>query len=231
MLSRALYRASLRCVRSLDGRSLVVQRGIDINDWGSYQYLTAEEVLKERAKLFPWCTPNTDADSLRAVVRLRFRELPATDAALDDGIAALRKFGELFEAMKHSSECVTQGIRIEALSQHLGVSDEGAHLFAYRIRISNLAERVVRLKSRHWTIADGNNDSVVVVPKGSPGVVGQTPILEQHAYFEYVSGTEIQSPNGSISGSIAFVYADDGQTVEANVGKFALSAPDAPDDT
>lgn len=201
-----------------------MQRGIDIKDWGSYQYLSAEDVERERQKIFPWCTQGTDADSLLKVARLRFREEPATDAALDDSIAALRRFGELFEAMKTSSDCVTQGVRVQALSQHLGVSDEGAHLFAYRIRISNSGERIVRLKSRHWTIAD-ESGSVVVVPKGSPGVVGQTPTLTQNSYFEYVSGTEIQSATGSISGSIAFVFTDDEEPLEAIVGKIPLIAP------
>mmetsp|Transcript_9866 Transcript_9866/g.31688 ORF Transcript_9866/g.31688 Transcript_9866/m.31688 type:complete len:246 (+) Transcript_9866:41-778(+) len=233
MLARALYRASLRCVRSLDGGALPLQRSIKANEWGKFQRLSAQQLETERLSVFPWASASESSDgtiaasALLALARRRYRETPAsrdeTDAALNEAFAAIRGFGELFERLQTSSTSVTEGVRIQAVSKFLGVSDDsGAHVFAYRIRIANTTARVVQLRSRHWIIEDEHGGSIVV-PKGSPGVVGQTPRLRPDEYFEYVSGTELHAPKGAIRGSFEFVY-DDGQTFDAVVDKFDLLA-------
>lgn len=236
MLARALYRASLRCIQSLGGAALPLQRSIAAKDWGKYQRLSPQQLESERNSVFPWASATDAADGaveaavLEALAKRRFRESLATteevETALTEGFAALRSFGDLFERLQTSSTKTTRGIRIQAASKFLGLSDDsGAHVFAYRIRIANLDDRVVQLRSRHWVIEDENGGSIVV-PKGSPGVVGQTPMLHAGDHFEYVSGTELHAPRGNIKGSFEFVY-DDGCAFDATVDKFHLVAPPA----
>ncbi|KAJ8598654.1 hypothetical protein CTAYLR_003053 [Chrysophaeum taylorii] len=228
----ALYRASLTAVKSLKGRPLPLQPSIKGSDWGKFQRLTEQQLDAERSAVFPWASASDassfgviEANALLRLVRRRFRDSTKdVDAAINDGFAALRNFGELFEQLETSSTATTNGVRVHAVSKFLGVSDEsGTHVFAYRIRIAN-TDRNVQLRSRHWIIEDERGGSVVV-PKGSPGVVGQTPRLVKGAQFEYVSGTELAAPRGFIKGSFEFV-TDDGQTFDALVGPFSLVAPD-----
>ena len=63
------------------------------------------------------------------------------------------------------------------------------------------------------------------MPKGSHGVVGQTPTLAPGVEFQYASGTELDAPRGAVRGSFQFVSITDGSTFEAEVPPFALVAP------
>jgi len=61
------------------------------------------------------------------------------------------------------------------------------HQFAYCIRIANSGTVPVALRGRTWTFTDAAGGTVTV-PRGSPGVVGQTPLLHAGDAFQYVSG-------------------------------------------
>ncbi|KAH8046002.1 hypothetical protein JL721_12490 [Aureococcus anophagefferens] len=91
-----------------------------------------------------------------------------------------------------------------------------------------LSPPVTSDRSRHWVIADEDGAEDEVVPKGSHGVVGQTPTLAPGAEFQYASGTELRGPKGAIRGSFESVSVGDGSTFEAEVRPFALVAPPAP---
>ncbi|KAH8060606.1 hypothetical protein JL722_4717 [Aureococcus anophagefferens] len=116
-----------------------------------------------------------------------------------------------------------------ALATFLGANEEsGANLFAYRLRIKNERDDTVQLRSRHWVIADEDGAEDEVVPKGSHGVVGQTPTLAPGAEFQYASGTELRGPKGAIRGSFEFVSVGDGSTFEAEAVMLLLAGPAAP---
>jgi len=71
---------------------------------------------------------------------------------------------------------------------------EDEMMFVYRIRIENISENnsTVQVKSRHWLIKDAPSGRVMVeVKKGSPGIVGQTPILKPGSVFQYQSRCDI----------------------------------------
>ena len=70
-------------------------------------------------------------------------------------------------------------------------------------------------------IRDTVHGTEITVPKGSPGVVGQTPRLPPGHHFEYVSGAELGSSDGVISGSYEFAD-DDGIVFDASLSPFAL---------
>eukprot|EP00632_Arachnochrysis_sp_CCMP2950_P014377 CAMPEP_0185703062 /NCGR_PEP_ID=MMETSP1164-20130828/13543_1 /TAXON_ID=1104430 /ORGANISM="Chrysoreinhardia sp, Strain CCMP2950" /LENGTH=246 /DNA_ID=CAMNT_0028370329 /DNA_START=86 /DNA_END=826 /DNA_ORIENTATION=- len=225
-------------------------------DWGKFQRLSQRQLDAERAAVFPWASAADaprfgviEPDALLRLVRRRYREPPqqssasstdadaqtgtahqgaaAESAATDEAFRALRAFHELFAALRVTSTCEMHGVRVQATSQYLGVNaTTKARVFAYRVRIANVASAsVVQLRSRHWVIADADGGSVVV-PKGSPGVVGQTPRLAVGHHFEYVSGTELHAPRGSIRGSFEFVD-DAGGVFEADVLPFDLISDEA----
>ena len=89
----------------------------------------------------------------------------------------------------------------------------------------NTRPDTVRLRSRHWVIREADGGEEVVVPRGSPGVVGQTPTLGHGAEFEYASGTELRADAGEVRGAFEFVSMELGETFEAEVPPFKLVAP------
>jgi ApaG protein len=93
--------------------------------------------------------------------------------------------------------------------------------FAYRVRVTNTGSRVVQLMSRHWRFED-TQGGVIEVPRGSPGVVGHTPHLDVGQTFEYVSGTQLRTPTGTMRGSFGMVVPGTGEKFEAIVGKTEL---------
>ena len=129
---------------------------------------------------------------------------------------AIGLLGEQLALVDRSSAAVTEGVRVEATSQFLQMSAEGP-LHCYRIGVVNEAgPRRCQLVSRHWrsveffdpvdavgtshshlashlasAAAVGAAEGEVIVPKGSPGVVGHSPVLARGEGFTYMSGTAI----------------------------------------
>ena len=60
--------------------------------------------------------------------------------------------------------------------------------------------------SRHWIFGDAEGRTKEV--KG-PGAVGETPVLRPGESWSYDSGTRIQTPTGSMSGSFQFAVLAD----------------------
>ncbi|TDI77689.1 MAG: Co2+/Mg2+ efflux protein ApaG [Betaproteobacteria bacterium] len=102
-------------------------------------------------------------------------------------------------------------------------SDESIdrYVFAYTVTIANTGMVAAQLISRHWIIADGENDIQEV--RGL-GVVGEQPLLKPGDTFEYTSGTTISSPVGSMKGSYQMI-AEDGLRFDASIPEFTLSVP------
>ena len=99
--------------------------------------------------------------------------------------------------------------------------DDAQYAFAYTVRIANTGNVAAQLISRHWIIRD-ETDRVIEV-KGL-GVVGQQPLLEPGARFEYTSGSQIDTPTGRMQGSYFFV-AEDGTRFDAPIAEFDLTMP------
>ena len=124
------------------------------------------------------------------------------------------------------SDATTRGIRIEVESEYLADrSDPAAHeyYFAYHVRISNVGSETSQLVSREWIITDGNGNVERV--KG-PGVVGEYPVLEPGAAYEYTSFCPLPTPVGSMHGSYRMVLST-GESFEAEISPFSLAVPHA----
>jgi ApaG protein len=124
------------------------------------------------------------------------------------------------------SVATTNGIRVEVVSKYLperSAPRQRQFLFAYHITISNEGEEVAQLESRRWIITDGNGAEQTVE---GPGVVGEQPVLEPGASFDYTSFCPLTTPFGTMHGHYVMVRPD-GETFEAEIPAFMLAVPHA----
>ena len=98
---------------------------------------------------------------------------------------------------------------------------KGRWFWAYHVRIENGGKRAVQLVSREWTIVDGRGGRHEVMGEG---VVGEQPVIEPGASFDYVSGCPLNTPTGSMEGRYRMVGAD-GQSFSVTIPRFPLTAP------
>ncbi len=99
--------------------------------------------------------------------------------------------------------------------------DESQFVFSYTINITNTGNVAAQLISRHWVITDSNNKIQEV--RGL-GVVGEQPLLEPGASFEYTSGTMLNTPVGTMHGTYQFTAAD-GTQFDVPISTFTLAMP------
>lgn len=99
--------------------------------------------------------------------------------------------------------------------------EQDRYVFAYTITVTNTGNIAAQLISRHWIIADANQQIQEV--RGL-GVVGEQPLLQPNESFEYTSGCVINTPLGTMHGSYQMV-ADDGTKFDAMIEKFTLAMP------
>jgi ApaG protein len=118
----------------------------------------------------------------------------------------------------------TRGITVRVSVSFLPEQSEpakGRWFWAYHIRIENEGEAAVQLISREWVISDGRGTRHEV--RGE-GVVGEQPVLEPGASFDYVSGCPLTTPTGAMEGRYHMI-AEDGSTFPVEIPKFPLIAP------
>ena len=124
------------------------------------------------------------------------------------------------------SDTLTRGIRIQVKSQYLldrSSPKDSQYLFAYHVRISNEGAETAQLISREWIITSAEGEVERV--KG-PGVVGEQPVLEPGASFEYTSYCPLKTSVGSMHGSYQMVTPG-GEKFDAQITPFTLAAPHA----
>ena len=99
--------------------------------------------------------------------------------------------------------------------------ERGRWFWAYHVRIENEGARAVQLVSREWTILDGRGGRHEVQGEG---VVGEQPVIEPGASFDYVSGCPLNTPTGAMEGRYHMIGAD-GHSFAAAIPRFPLVAP------
>ena len=99
--------------------------------------------------------------------------------------------------------------------------DRTSFVFTYSITIKNTGTVAAQLISRHWVITDANNH---VEEVRGLGVVGHQPLLQPGEQFEYTSGAQLQTQQGSMVGEY-FCVAEDGHQFEVKIPEFVLSLP------
>jgi ApaG protein len=102
-------------------------------------------------------------------------------------------------------------------------STEKSYFFwSYTIEITNGGEQTVQLKTRHWKITDAYGRLQEV--KGA-GVVGEEPVLEPGASYEYTSGVPLATPSGIMMGSYGMVTPN-GEHFDIDIPPFSLDGPE-----
>jgi len=97
----------------------------------------------------------------------------------------------------------------------------GRWFWAYHVRIENGSERPVQLLTRHWIITDGRGARHSVEGEG---VVGEQPLIQPGAAYDYVSGCPLATPSGAMEGSYRMI-AVGGRRFDVAIPRFTLAAP------
>jgi len=124
---------------------------------------------------------------------------------------------------------ITSGIRISVRPAYLRERSNPVleqYVFAYDIRIENVATQAAQLRTRRWLIHD---DAVGETVVEGEGVVGEQPHLMPGQVHEYRSFCVLKAPHGWMEGSYRFVR-DDESFFEAVIPRFTLLA-EAREDT
>jgi len=123
-----------------------------------------------------------------------------------------------------TSEAVTEGIRVEVRARYAPEHAEPSRwFFLYTIRVSNEGSETVQLLSRHWVIRDATGKIEEV---RGPGVVGEQPVIEPGASYEYTSGCPLETPFGCMEGRYQMV-TESGEPFEVVIARFDLREPGA----
>ncbi len=101
--------------------------------------------------------------------------------------------------------------------------EENRYFWAYTIEILNHGSEVVRLRSRHWRITDGNGHTEEV--RGA-GVVGKQPVLKPGEKFAYTSGCPLSTSSGIMVGTYQ-MQNEGGELFSIAIPAFSLDLPDA----
>ena len=101
-------------------------------------------------------------------------------------------------------------------------SPESNHyMWAYRVHIENHGNEVVQLVSRHWKITDARGQVQEV--RGA-GVIGKQPVLRPGETYEYMSGTPLSTPFGTMGGEYQMTTAE-GEPFDVEIPTFSLKSP------
>jgi ApaG protein len=98
----------------------------------------------------------------------------------------------------------------------------GEYMFAYRITIENHNNYSVKLHRRHWNIFDSNGSYREVEGEG---VVGVQPILNPGERYQYVSGCNLRTEMGKMSGSYTMENLNNKKSFEVNIPIFEMVVP------
>ena len=94
----------------------------------------------------------------------------------------------------------------------------GRHAFKYTVTIRNSGDVTAQLIARHWVITDATGHTEEV--RGL-AVVGHQPVLKPGESFEYTSGTQLATQQGTMRGTF-FCMTEDAHSFEAPVPEFGL---------
>jgi ApaG protein len=117
---------------------------------------------------------------------------------------------------------ITSGIRISVRPTYLRERSNPLleqYVFAYDIRIENVAGQAAQLRTRRWLIHDEAAGDTVVEGEG---VVGEQPHLLPGQVHEYRSFCVLKAPSGWMEGTYQFVR-DDGSSFDAVIPRFPLA--------
>ncbi|CAL8471822.1 g11364 [Coccomyxa elongata] len=224
-----LYRAALKAARKIDAAlgGLDVRLPLDTTAWqmAAHEWSSPTEEYRLDAvhQLLPGLPQPPKSGSFRKgelkhCIRSNFEASSAATPErlpelLDLGFDALRVLAEQYVLESCSAQATTNGVHVEITTACIGSkipldlieTPTARPVWTYRVRIENVGDRKVQLLGRQWLIRTSEGHQHAVVPRGSTGVVGCTPILKPGECFQYYSATDLSTPNGTMKGSFQMV--------------------------
>jgi ApaG protein len=117
---------------------------------------------------------------------------------------------------------VTSGVEVSVETFYQADANQPEFIFAYRVTIENQNVFPVQLLRRHWDIFDSNGAYREV---DGDGVIGQQPILEPGARHQYISGCNLNTEMGRMSGHYEMVNLNTDQRFTVSIPAFDLIMP------
>lgn len=120
---------------------------------------------------------------------------------------------------------ITQGVKISVATlyqEEYSNPDKEHFMFAYQITIENLSDYAIQLMRRQWFIFDSNGTQKEVEGEG---VVGLQPTIEPGESHSYVSGCNLTTDMGSMSGTYLMHRVADNTDFSVDIPEFHLIVP------
>jgi ApaG protein len=120
---------------------------------------------------------------------------------------------------------ITLGVKITVETQYQNEysnPQDNEFSFAYRVVIENNNEHAIQLLSRKWRIFDSNFNCRYVEGEG---VVGQQPVIQPGSQHAYMSGCNLNTEMGKMSGIYLMKNLHNNETFEVKIPDFELIAP------
>lgn len=95
-------------------------------------------------------------------------------------------------------------------------------MFAYKVTIENTNTYPVKLLSRHWVVFDSNGIKREVEGEG---VIGMQPIINPAEKYQYISGCNLNTDIGKMSGSYLFQNILNKRTFSVAIPSFEMYTP------
>jgi ApaG protein len=99
----------------------------------------------------------------------------------------------------------TEDIQIEVTPHYVkerSSPENNQYFYAYKIKITNHADKAVKVIHRHWKIKDGNGK---IFDVQGTGVIGEQPMIQPGTHFEYTSFCPLHSPFGNMRGKYQMI--------------------------
>ena len=117
---------------------------------------------------------------------------------------------------------VTSGVAVSVETFYQADANQPEFIFAYRVTIENQNVFPVQLLRRHWDIFDSNGAYREV---DGDGVIGQQPILAPGESHQYISGCNLNTEMGRMSGYYEMVNLNTDQSFSVAIPAFDLIMP------
>ena len=120
---------------------------------------------------------------------------------------------------------ITQGVKISVdtvYQDEYSNPDKEHFMFAYQITVENLSDYSIQLMRRQWFIFDSSGSRREVEGEG---VIGVQPLIEPGESYSYVSGCNLTTDMGSMSGNYLMKRTADETDFTVDIPEFLLIVP------
>jgi ApaG protein len=121
----------------------------------------------------------------------------------------------------HTSQGVTISVETFFQPDYSNVL-KSEYVFAYKINILNTNSFAIQLLRRHWYVVDSDGSKKEVEGEG---VIGQQPIIEPDANYQYISGTNFTTDMGKMFGTYTMQNLYTQENFEVTIPEFVMIAP------